>query len=830
MRFLSISVLFATLAGCGGTAKDCSDSSLITVFWDEDRDGHGDPATQTLRCEVSAQWVTTSGDCDDLNSAVSPTGVETCDGLDNDCDSEKDEGLRTLNFYRDADEDGFGNPEDVDFACAPPEGFVENPSDCDDTDPLTFPQAGEFCDEKDNDCDGLIDDADPDIDPDSQPIWYYDGDSDGYGDADLFLQRCEQPPNTVENPDDCDDSTANRSPVATEVCNGIDDDCDGHVDDSDDNLDTNGQEVWFYDGDGDGFGDLDNTVVACDAPWFYVSNSDDCDDNEALLGDAPTGFWVQDGDGDGYGTGTVEGPFCDAPDTDWVLEVIGDDCDDTDANRNPGETEVCDGIDNDCDSLIDDSDPDLDESTRTDFYRDADGDTFGNPDVISTACDPPMGHVTDNTDCDDGNIDVNPDATEICNDGVDDDCNDLADAADPGNDPASEPTWWLDFDDDGFGGAIEDASCSQPLGYVNNSDDCDDNDPLILGNINWLADTDGDGFGDGPILGPACTAPQPNAVPESNGTDCDDADVNAYPGAIETCGDSIDQDCDLSDLDCFPDTCAETAGYPALTTGTHIFADDLSAYADDVSFSAGNNCTGQPTDGGEAFVPVVLESGEAITVQYRNDGDASAYFLLDCAAPTDNDCYLAGDGNLSTPVGGAEDLIFVNTTGAQISGYMVLDCNGTCSGFDLSIDISTPAPLLPSNCTDSDAWPVYGTMGLSMFGTLDGMAGNISLANGNACTGGTTSGIDAILPIELLDGETIDVNYTQIQGDASVYLAGTCVDPEGTCLAASDNGADGVQESLSYTNTSGATETLRLYLDCFDGQFCSDFSMTLSIY
>ena len=817
--------------GCNGTAQECSESSLITVYEDKDRDNHGDSATQTLACEVKAGFVTTGNDCDDTRGNVSPTGIEECDGLDNDCDSEKDEGLRIVNFFRDSDEDGFGNPEDIDQACAPPEGFVENSFDCDDTDPLTYPQAGEFCDDKDNDCDGAVDDADTFVDPDSQPFWYFDGDGDGYGNVDLFLQRCDQPPNTVDNPDDCDDANPNRNPDATEVCNGIDDDCDGHIDDSDADLDTNGQQIWYYDGDGDGYGDLNNTFVACEAPWFYVANSDDCDDNEPLLTDADSGDWVQDLDGDGYGDGFVDENGCDPPDVDWVLEAKGLDCDDADPNVNPGETEECDGFDNDCDNLVDDNDPDLDLTTQDEWYNDTDFDTYGDLADMQMACDAPAGYVADNTDCDDTNGAVNPGATEICNGGVDDDCNGLADAGDPGNDPLSEPTWWLDFDQDGYGDVtISDTSCDQPLGYVNNPDDCNDNDPLVLGNINWLADTDGDTFGAGGILGPSCTPPQGNAVPQDNGTDCDDTDEFIYPGAIEVCGDGVDDDCQGGDMACFPDTCAEAQAYPPITTGTHNFADDLSLYIDNISFTNGNNCTGKTTDGGEAIIPIVLESGEAVSVDYRNDGDAATYLLLDCNAPTPNDCYLAGDNNLASPVGGAEEMIFLNTTGVQVNGYIVIDCSGACSGYDLTLDISTPAPLLPSGCADANSWTPYSTGGLSMFGSLSGMTGNITLLDQNVCTGETTSGVDAILPIDLLDGETIDVDYTQILGDASLYLLGLCVDPLGTCLTASDGGPDGVQESISYTNNSGATENLRLVLDCFDGQFCGDFNMQMSIY
>ena len=102
------------------------------------------------------------------------------------------------------------------------------------------------------------------------------------------------------------------------------------------------------------------------------------------------------------------------------------DCDDRDADINPGQLETCDGIDNNCDDLID-NDP-IDGTT---WYVDADGDGYGDPLSDAIYCAPPgAGFVTDNTDCDDGNSEANPTEIEVC-DGVDNDCDDLVDDADP---------------------------------------------------------------------------------------------------------------------------------------------------------------------------------------------------------------------------------------------------------------------------------------------------------------------------------------------------------------------------------------------------------------
>ena len=127
---------------------------------------------------------------------------------------------------------------------------------------------------------------------------------------------------------------------------------------------------------------------------------------------------------------------------------------------NAGVTEVCDGVDNDCDGLVD-------EEVTTSFYRDADGDGYGDPNVSQQACSAPAGYVSNNSDCNDANAAVHPGAAEICN-GVDDDCDGLADEGFPNNDGDAQ-TDCLDVDDDNDGVPDQNDNC--PL--VPNSDQAD---------------------------------------------------------------------------------------------------------------------------------------------------------------------------------------------------------------------------------------------------------------------------------------------------------------------------------------------------------------------
>ena len=194
-----------------------------------------------------------------------------------------------------------------------------------------------------------------------------------------------------------------------------------------------------------------------------------------------------------------------------------------------------------------------------DWYRDADTDTYGDPNNSVAAAGQPDGYVADNTDCDDTNPDINPGEEEICN-YIDDDCDEEIDEG-------VVPTWYRDWDEDEWGDpsdTIDD--CYQPSGYTANCCDCDDLDPAIHpgaeeicgddvdqdcdGVDSCYEDLDNDEYGtdtvvDGQSL--SCTdsygaAPVPG--------DCNDNDPNINPGADEICDDEIDNDCDdLTDYD-----------------------------------------------------------------------------------------------------------------------------------------------------------------------------------------------------------------------------------------------------------------------------------------
>jgi hypothetical protein len=158
-------------------------------------------------------------DCNDSDAAISPGSVEWCNGVDDDCDLEVDEGLDEYPAYPDADGDGYGTTAGAVMACAAPTGHVWQAGDCDDGDPSVHPAAAEVCDGADNDCEGSVD----------RIAAWVDADGDGWAGTRSTRDACDPLPDGVsETRDDCDDADPTISPDAAEVCgNAIDDDCSG---------------------------------------------------------------------------------------------------------------------------------------------------------------------------------------------------------------------------------------------------------------------------------------------------------------------------------------------------------------------------------------------------------------------------------------------------------------------------------------------------------------------------------------------------------------------------------------------------------------------------
>jgi len=203
MRNLTLTFLCVGLLACGKDATDGDDTGAPV---DADNDGFF-----------------ADSDCDDNDADVNPDAAELCDGVDNNCDGvvDEDEAEDAGTWYADSDADGFGDAAVSAAACAAPSGYVEDNTDCDDTNVEISPDGTEVCNDADDDCDTEIDEDATDM-----STWYADGDADGYGDMNASSLACEAASGTVDNGDDCDDTNGAINPDAAEVCDGVDNDCD----------------------------------------------------------------------------------------------------------------------------------------------------------------------------------------------------------------------------------------------------------------------------------------------------------------------------------------------------------------------------------------------------------------------------------------------------------------------------------------------------------------------------------------------------------------------------------------------------------------------------
>ncbi|GBD04377.1 hypothetical protein HRbin19_01690 [bacterium HR19] len=259
-------------------------------------------------------------------------------------------------FYEDRDGDGYGGEITL-VACSKPKGYADKGGDCNEGNASIYPGAPLNCNNsKDNDCDGNVE------------KWFFQDQ-----DSDTWTTSISQCANTMPSgftstskPLDCNDSTPAVNPARIEVCNGIDDNCDGITDPEN----SAGCIIFYYDGDNDGYG-TSSSKCLCSPSFPYRA-------------------------------------------------TISGDCNDSNSSIYPGASLNCsDSIDNDCDGRV-----------EIWIFQDSDNDTWtSSVSQCANTVSAGFTSVAKPLDCNDNNPLVNPGSFELCGDGIDNNCNGQTDEA-----------------------------------------------------------------------------------------------------------------------------------------------------------------------------------------------------------------------------------------------------------------------------------------------------------------------------------------------------------------------------------------------------------------
>ncbi|MFK7984673.1 MAG: putative metal-binding motif-containing protein [Sandaracinaceae bacterium] len=781
-------------------ADDIDEDCDPETYGFRDNDGDGFPDVACCNGENCGT------DCDDTLPSARPGEVETCDGFDNDCDAVIDEGV-TGTFWVDMDGDGFGDmSEPTMMACFTPEGFASNDTDCNDAVGSVRPGGVEVCDAPaggggplDEDCDGV---ANPDLlcnctVPDSRSC----GAGGLQGACAAGTQSCEGG----------GWGACSISAVA-ESCNGEDEDCDGQVDE--------GLTVRC-------FPDADNDTYSLSG----VEEVQLCPDPaRSLVGGCPSGY-------------TDRVPV--GVDGDGIRQF---ECDDAVADVRPDATELCNGIDDDCDFAVD-------EGRLVVCYEDVDGDSYPASGAAPMNLCPSLGDscptgftarvpLAGQIDCDDDNVGASPAVTEACND-TDDDC-------DGATDEGTLVTCFEDLDRDTYAPAtaagvvqcpdsgtgtcpdqsttrtpVSGADCDDGSATANPAvgeacndidDDCDGSvDEGVL--ITCYVDGDADGFplGDASamtVCAEAGTCPDGlTTTSPGMGGDCADDDAARSPGIAEVCDGSIDEDCDGAVdeglvLTCYPD--GDGDGYTtAGATGTETCPVSGTCPSGTTVRSPGAGADCADDDSGRS--PGVAEVCDG-SVDEDCDGQVDETLSLECYPDGDGDGFYASGASAST---------LCAVSGTCPTGFVPVAFSGDCN--DSDEDIKPGATELCEGSVDEDCdgaideavtvtcvadgdgdgyYPPTGTAEAvcPVGGTCP--AGYAVLANGNDCND-AAPGINPIAT-EVCDGVVDEDCDTQVDEGLRIMCR---LDPDGDTFASPGQAEESLCPSggvcpAGYTNTS----------------------------